>query len=113
MGWRDGQFLSSRWNHYCELMMLYLLAIGSPTHPIAAASWYAFAVRASVRRLDYIGADDPLFVRQYSHAWFDFPESARPILVLSANSVTATRAPGRSVCRSASRVHRRLLGMRF
>ena len=41
MGWRDGKFLASRWNHYCELMLLYLLAIGSPTHPIAAAAWHA------------------------------------------------------------------------
>ena len=28
-------FLDSRWRHYCELMILYLLGIGSPTHPVA------------------------------------------------------------------------------
>src|SRR5262245_17964661 len=31
-GWKpESGFLTSRWDHYCELMILYLLAIGSPT----------------------------------------------------------------------------------
>lgn len=31
MGWKpESGFLDSRWNHYCELMMIYLLGIGSP-----------------------------------------------------------------------------------
>ncbi|WP_433966913.1 hypothetical protein [Tunturiibacter gelidiferens] len=35
MGWRpETGFISTRWDHYSELMMLYLLAIGSPTNPI-------------------------------------------------------------------------------
>lgn len=93
MGWRDGKFLSSRWNHYCELMMLYLLAIGSPTHPIAAAAWHAFA-RPHIRYagFDYIGADDPLFVHQYSHAWFDFRNQRDAYADYFANSVAATWA---------------------
>ena len=34
MGWHpESGFLASRWNKYCELMMIYLLGIGSPTHP--------------------------------------------------------------------------------
>src|SRR5579871_1080561 len=34
-GWRpDIGFIYSRWDHYSELMMMYLLAIGSPRHPI-------------------------------------------------------------------------------
>jgi len=36
MGWTpESGFLNARWEHYCELMMIYLLAIGSPTHPLA------------------------------------------------------------------------------
>ena len=32
MGWfPDKGFLDARWEHFCELMMIYLLAIGSPT----------------------------------------------------------------------------------
>lgn len=43
MGWRpEFGFISTRWDHYSELMMLYLLAIGSPTHPISPDSWSAF-----------------------------------------------------------------------
>ncbi len=93
MGWRDGKFLASRWNHYCELMLLYLLAIGSPTHPIAAAAWHAFArPRIRYAGFDYIGADDPLFVHQYSHAWFDFAHQRDQYADYFANSVAATRA---------------------
>ena len=37
MGWHpETGFIDGRWNHYCELMMIYLLAIGSPTHPVVA-----------------------------------------------------------------------------
>ena len=36
MGWKpESGFLDARWEHYCELMMIYLLGIGSPTHPIS------------------------------------------------------------------------------
>ena len=34
-GWKpESGFLKSSWDTYCESMMIYLLAIGSPTHPI-------------------------------------------------------------------------------
>ncbi len=37
MGWKqDSGFLQAVWNHYCELMMIPLLALGSPTHPVVA-----------------------------------------------------------------------------
>src|SRR5947209_418681 len=42
MGWTpEGGFLSARWDSYSELMLLYLLAMGSPTHPIPPNSWDA------------------------------------------------------------------------
>ncbi len=44
MGWkRESGFLSSVWNHYCELMMIPLLAMGSPTHPVSPAVWSAWS----------------------------------------------------------------------
>lgn len=93
MGYRDGSFLKSRWNHYCELMMLYLLAIGSPTHPINPACWDAWS-RPIMRYsgFSYIGAADPLFVHQYSHAWFDFRNKRDRHADYFTNSVIATRA---------------------
>jgi hypothetical protein len=93
MGWRRGSFLQSRWNHYCELMMLYLLAIGSPAHPIDPACWDAWTrPRMSYGGVDYISAADPLFVHQYSHAWFDFRRKRDKYADYFANSILATRA---------------------
>lgn len=93
MGLRNGAFLTARWDHYCELMMLYLLAIGSPTYPIDPSCWDAFS-RPTMRYagFEYIGAADPLFVHQYSHAWFDFRNKRDRYADYFANSILATRA---------------------
>jgi hypothetical protein len=93
MGLRNGEFLKSRWNHYCELMMLYLLAIGSPTHPIDPACWDAWSRPIMhYAGFDYVSAADPLFVHQYSHAWFDFRNQRDRYADYFANSIIATRA---------------------
>jgi len=93
MGLRNGVFIKSRWNHYCELMMLYLLAIGSPTHPIDPACWNAWSrPKMQYDGFEYIGAADPLFVHQYSHAWFDFRNKRDRYADYFANSIVATRA---------------------
>ncbi len=93
MGYRDGAFLKSRWNHYCELMMLYLLAIGSPTHPVDPDCWDAWSrPMMKFENFSYIGAADPLFVHQYSHAWFNFRNKRDRHADYFANSTVATRA---------------------
>lgn len=93
MGMRDGVFIKSRWDHYCELMMLYLLAIGSPTYPVAPGCWEKFTrPRIVFQGFSYIGAPDPLFVHQYSHAWFDFRNKRDSHADYFANSIVATRA---------------------
>jgi hypothetical protein len=96
-GWKpETGFLKSRWDHYCELMILYLLAIGSPTHPIPAESWRAW--RRPVITFEsyaYVGGPPPLFVHQYAHAWVDFRgwrEREPPYIDWWENSVAATRA---------------------
>lgn len=94
MGWHPRtNFIDTRWDHYCELMMLYLLAIGSPTHPVSPASWNNFT-RPTMRfsAFTYISGVDPLFVHQYSHAWFDFRDKRDFYANYFTNSVTATRA---------------------
>ena len=93
MGYRDGKFLKDRWDHFCELMMIYLLALGSPTHPVDAACWDAFT-RPTMEYdgLKYISFADPLFVHQYSHAWFDFRNKRDRYADYFENSITATRA---------------------
>jgi len=94
MGWHpETGFIPSRWDHYCELMMIYLLAIGSPTHPVAPEVWKSFA--RPVQRyagLEYISGEDPIFVHQYSHAWFDFRGKRDAYTNYFDNSVIATRA---------------------
>ncbi len=95
MGWKNGGkgFIETRWSHYCELMMIYLLAIGSPTHPVSASTWTAWTrPRMRFGSFDYISGDDPLFVHQYSQAWFDFRGKRDAFADYFANSVTATRA---------------------
>ncbi len=74
-GWKpETGFLRSRWDTYSEDAILYLLAIGSATHPISPASWHAlWRDRYRYEAYTYfttIGV--PLFMHQYSHAWVDF-----------------------------------------
>jgi hypothetical protein len=73
MGWRpETGFIKSRWDDYSEHPLLYLLAIGSPTHPITSASWYAWKRNWNhYKGYTYLGKT-PLFTYQYSHAWVDF-----------------------------------------
>jgi hypothetical protein len=94
MGWKpESGFLEARWNHYSELMMVYLLAIGSPTHPIPAQSWEAWSrPRITYQGIEYISGNDPLFTHQYSHAWFDFRNQRDAHADYFQNSVKATRA---------------------
>ena len=74
-GWKpETGFLKPRWDTYSEDTILYLLAIGSPTHSISPSSWYALW-RDRYRYEGYryfttIGV--PLFMHQYAHAWIDY-----------------------------------------
>ena len=73
MGWKpESGFLPHRWGMYCEHMMLYLLAMGSSTHPIPTESWDAWDRNEdSYENLSFFHCA-PLFTHQYSHIWFDF-----------------------------------------
>lgn len=94
MGWHpESGFLKARWEHFCELMMIYLLAIGSPTHPVPASSWDAWT-RPTIKYqgIEYISGNDPIFTHQYSQAWFDFRKKRDAYTDYFENSVKATRA---------------------
>lgn len=93
-GWRpETGFISFRWDAYSEHMMLYLLAIGSPTHPIPASSWNAWSrPMVQFQGLRYIAVAAPLFIHQYSHAWIDFRSKRDAHADYFENSVTATQA---------------------
>jgi hypothetical protein len=94
MGWLPATgFINSRWDHYAEMMMMYLLAIGSPKKPIDPKCWKAFT-RPRMRwgNYQYISGHDPLFVHLYSHAWFDFSHKRDTFADYFQNSVTAVHA---------------------
>ncbi len=94
MGWHpESGFLDSRWEHFCELMMIYLLAIGSPTHPVPPSSWNAWTrPKIKYQGIEYISGDDPIFTHQYSQAWFDFRNKRDAYADYFENSIKATRA---------------------
>ena len=94
MGWTpESGFLNARWEHYCELMLIYLLAIGSPTHPLPASSWDAWTrPKIQYQGIEYISGNDPIFTHQYSQAWYDFRKKRDAYTDYFENSVKATKA---------------------
>ena len=93
-GWVRGKgFLNYRWGVYSELPLLYLLAIGSPTHPIPPDSWYAWQRPLYSYGPYHFISGGPLFTHQYSEAWVDFRNRRdRGFVDFFQNSVGATRA---------------------
>ena len=92
MGWTpEYKFIGARWDTYCELMMMYLLAIGAPANNIPPSSWDAFS-RPIMEFEGYrwISGADPLFVHQYAHAWFDFRNVRDQYANYFQNSAIAT-----------------------
>ncbi|MGO9939515.1 MAG: glucoamylase family protein [Terracidiphilus sp.] len=91
-GWTPEMgFIPSRWDLYSELMMMYLLGLGSSSHPLQPDAWFAW--KRSVFEYDglrYIGSFAPLFVHQYSQAWFDFRGKRDRYADYFKNSVIAT-----------------------
>ena len=95
LGWTpESGFIPSRWDTYSELMMIYLLAIGSPTNPVPASSWDAFTRPIfTFQGITYItNLNAPLFIHQFSHAWFDFRNKSDKYANYFDNSVKATQA---------------------
>ena len=75
MGWKpEGGWLSHDWRGYNEAMLIYILALGSPTHTVDASAWAAWSstyTTGSYYGQHHIGFA-PLFGHQYSHVWIDF-----------------------------------------
>ena len=92
-GWRpEVGFLSFRWDFYNEMMMMYLLGLGSPTYPLRTEVWDAWKrTPFDYEGMRYIGSFAPLFVHQYSQAWFDFRGKRDRYADYFLNSVTATQ----------------------
>ena len=91
-GWTpEVGFLPSRWDYYSELMMINLLGMGSSAHPLSQETWNAWKrVTFEYDGMRYIGSFAPLFVHQYSQAWFDFRGKRDKYADYFQNSITAT-----------------------
>ena len=74
-GWRpESGFLKYRWQGYNEALILYVLGLASPTHPLPEKSYRAWTRTYKWRKLygrEFLYAG-PLFVHQLSHMWVDF-----------------------------------------
>ncbi len=102
-GWKpETGFLPYRWDTYSESGILYILAIGSPTHPISPDSWFGWKLPiVHSAGYTYIGGG-PIFIQQYSQAWLDLrnrsysqvPSEDRvvPRVNVFENAIVATRA---------------------
>ncbi|HEY3476350.1 MAG TPA: glucoamylase family protein [Anaerolineales bacterium] len=74
-GWLpESGFLEHRWQGYDEALLLYVLGMGSPDHPLPSESYTAYT--ASYRWESLYGYEllhaAPLFVHQFPHVWIDF-----------------------------------------
>ncbi|KFA34656.1 hypothetical protein KWI_0115780 [Xanthomonas vasicola pv. vasculorum NCPPB 206] len=77
MGWfPESGFINHDWMGYNEAMMLYLLALGSPTHGVDPDAWTSWTRTYNNDWGVYQGQEylsfGPLFGHQYSHVWIDF-----------------------------------------
>jgi hypothetical protein len=75
LGWKpECKFMNYGWDGYNEAIILYMLASGSPTHPLTDdcyATWTLTYQWENIYGQDLLYAG-PLFAHQFSHAWIDF-----------------------------------------
>ena len=74
-GWTPERgFIKYRWEGYNEALILYVLGLASPTHPLPKESYHAWTSTYEWRSLygyEFLYAG-PLFIHQLSHMWIDF-----------------------------------------
>jgi hypothetical protein len=75
LGWfPETGFMSYDWSGYNEAMILYILALASPKHPIESNAWDKWTSTYQWKTFygySYVNFG-PLFGHQYSHIWIDF-----------------------------------------
>ena len=76
-GWTPEEgFLPFDWLGYNEAMVVYILALGSPTHPVEPEAWDLWTAPYDTQWGVFDGQEHlffpPLFGHQYSHVWIDF-----------------------------------------
>jgi hypothetical protein len=75
LGWApESGYIPYEWRGYNEAVILYLLALGSPTHAVDEEAWRRYT--STYLWGEYLGQEylafTPLFGYQYPHTWVDF-----------------------------------------
>jgi hypothetical protein len=77
LGWHpESGFIGYDWKGYNEAMLVYVLALGSPSHPVRPDAWkdwtstYAKSLEGKGDK-EHLGFPS-MFIHQYSHVWIDF-----------------------------------------
>ncbi|MDP9065287.1 MAG: hypothetical protein M3O06_05415 [Pseudomonadota bacterium] len=74
-GWHpESGFIPWRWQGYCEAMIVYMLALGSPAHAVPSSAYTAWCSTYEWKRcydIEFLYSA-PLFTHQLSHVWIDF-----------------------------------------
>src|SRR5690606_1120239 len=77
MGWYPERgFIAHDWKGYNEAMLVYILALGSPTHPVGPEAWEVWTQTYErdwgvFQGQEYLSFG-PHFGHQYTHVWIDF-----------------------------------------
>jgi hypothetical protein len=76
LGWSPEEgFLRYDWRGYNEAMLVYLLALGSPTFPVGVDAWAEWTSTYDKHWATLFGQEylsfPPLFGHQYTHVWAD------------------------------------------
>lgn len=96
MGYKPEIGFWGQWDGYAEQLMMYILGVSSPTHPVDKSMYYEFDRKTK----DYKDIKDiiytycgTLFTYQYSHAWIDFKNlKDKNGVDWFENSIKATKA---------------------
>ena len=86
MGWKPERgYEPHDWIAYDEGMLVYILALGSPTYPVGKEAWDSgWALGLGKRWGQFMGQEyeafEPLFGHQYSHVWVDFRGITEPYI---------------------------------
>jgi len=82
-GWKpEAGFLHYGWDGYSEAIILYVLGLASPSHPITGdcyTGWTSTYQWENIYDQEFLYAG-PLFIHHFSHAWIDFAGIQDPFM---------------------------------
>lgn len=105
MSWRPERGFVARIDRFSEGILCYILAMGSPTHPIPAKCWDSFTrpvTKYGGYELIYV-ADGSLFQYLFPMAWLDLKDKHDAYADYWQNAISAIKANKEYCCENANR----------